>query len=188
MPDAKILPQHVDNGVQAVAALHAEHRDRATRLQRFIAAATDRAGRPAFPIAVMTVVAGWVALNLGLSAAGRPPVDAPPFPWLQGVVSLTALTMTTLVLATQRRDDELASHREQLTLELAILNEQKAAKIIDLLEELRRDSPQTRDRVDREAEAMAAAADPHAVLDAIKDRHESLAPAAARAPASRTPP
>jgi hypothetical protein len=30
---------------------------------------------------------------------------------------------------TQRRDDELASHREKLTLELAILSEQKAAKI-----------------------------------------------------------
>jgi hypothetical protein len=30
---------------------------------------------------------------------------------------------------TQRRDDELASHREKLTLELAIVSEQKAAKI-----------------------------------------------------------
>ena len=38
-----------------------------------------------------------------------------------------------------KREDELATRREQLTLQLAILSEQKAAKIISLLEELRQD-------------------------------------------------
>ena len=81
-----------------------------------------------------------------------------------------------LILTTQRREDQLAGYREQLTLELAILSEQKSAKIISLLEEMRRDSPTLRNRVDEEAAAMSVAADPQAVLDAIKETDvESLA-------------
>jgi uncharacterized membrane protein len=70
----------------------------------------------------------------------------------------------------------LASCREQLTLDLAILGEQKSAKIIELLEELRRDDPTIRNRVDHDAAAMSAPADPQAVLDAIKDSHAGAEP------------
>ena len=77
------------------------------------------------------------------------------------------------ILTTQRREDQLAGYREQLTLELAILGEQKSAKIIALLEEMRRDSPTLRNRVDEEATAMSVAADPQAVLDAIKETEDS---------------
>jgi uncharacterized membrane protein len=56
-------------------------------------------------------------------------------------------------------------------LELAILSEQKTAKVIQLLEESRRDNPLIRDRVDQEADAMAQPADPQSVLDAIKETH-----------------
>ena len=79
-----------------------------------------------------------------------------------------ALYMTTLILATQRREGELAGHREQLTLELAILSEQKTAKIIAMLQALRVDDPHTPDVRDPEAEIMAEPADPQAVLDRIK--------------------
>ncbi len=77
--------------------------------------------------------------------------------------------MTVMILSTQRREDELAGHREQLTLQLAILGDQKAAKIIELLEELRRDHPSIHDRVDHDANAMSKPADPEAVFDAIKE-------------------
>jgi uncharacterized membrane protein len=82
-----------------------------------------------------------------------------------------SLYMVVLILATQRREYQLAQLREQLTLELAILSEQKTAKVIQLLEESRRDNPLIRDRVDHEAEAMAQPADPQSVLDAIKEIH-----------------
>jgi uncharacterized membrane protein len=54
-----------------------------------------------------------------------------------------------------------------LILELAILSEQKIAKVIQLLEESRRDDPNIRDRRDPEAETMGQAADTRSVLDAI---------------------
>jgi uncharacterized membrane protein len=77
--------------------------------------------------------------------------------------------MVVLILATQRREDQLAQHREQLILELALLSEQKTAKVIELLEEFRRDSPLIHNRVDRQADSMAQPADPQQMLDAIKE-------------------
>ena len=119
------------------------------------------------------LVVGWIALNLGLSAFGRTPIDEPPFFWLQGAVTLSALYMSVLILTTQRREDKLAGLRDQLTLELSILSEQKSAKIIGLLEELRRDDPNISNRPDERAKALATPADPNAVLDALKDTQGS---------------
>jgi uncharacterized membrane protein len=95
--------------------------------------------------------------------------DSPAFPWLQGAGELAAILITTLVLMSQRRKDELSELREQLTLELAIMTEQKGAKLIALLEEMRRDNPLLANRVDTEADDMSIAADPEAVLEAFKD-------------------
>ncbi len=100
-------------------------------------------------------------------AFGRQPLDEPPFFWLQGAVTLTALYMAVFILTTQRRENKLAGLREQLTLELSILSEQKSAKIIGLLEELRRDDPSISDRSDEMRRAFNVA-DPIAVLDALQ--------------------
>ena len=56
-----------------------------------------------------------------------------------------------------------------------ILGERKTAKIIDLLEEMRRDNPLVRNRVDDTAAAMAKPADPGAVLSAIEEVHRTIA-------------
>jgi hypothetical protein len=47
------------------------------------------------------------------------------------------------------------------------LGEQKTAKVIELFEEFRRDSPLVQNRVDQQADAMARPADPQQMLDAI---------------------
>lgn len=172
-----ILPAHIEQTVEAIARLHDEHHQQATPFQRFTAGLTASAGRPAFIAWLTLAVVGWLLLNILLAASGRQPLDPAPFAWLELVVSVAALYMTILILSTQRRDDELANHREQLTLELAILGDQKAAKIINLLEELRRDAPSIRDRVDHDASAMSTPTDPQAVLQAIKRKHQTGQPA-----------
>jgi uncharacterized membrane protein len=136
--------------------------------------ATALLGHPAFLGAVTFVVIFWIIANLVLQWMGRVPFDAPPFPWLGEGITLMALYMSGLILMTQRRADELASNRERMTLELSILSEQKAAKIIELIEELRHDSPEIRDRVDDEALAMATRSDPHAMLEAIENKHREM--------------
>lgn len=54
-------------------------------------------------------------------------------------------------------------------LQLNLLSEQKIAKIIALLEELRTDLPEVVDRHDPEAAVMQDAADPIAVLEALQE-------------------
>ena len=174
--DAPILPAHIEQTIQAIAKLQSDHHQEAGTLQRSVERLTAWIGRPRF-IALLTALIGlWVTLNLTAVWLGAVPWDPPPFGWLQGLLGVLALYVTVLILTTQRREDQLAGYREQLTLELAILSEQKTAKIIALLEEARRDNPNLRNRIDEEAAAMAVAADPHAVLEAIKDSEDTVVP------------
>jgi uncharacterized membrane protein len=165
------LPDHVEETVRAIEQLRAEHQDKATPAERHVDSVTALFGRPGFVGVLILFVLSWVGVNLALLDRGLAAFDVPPFPWLEGALTLTALFLAALILTTQRRADRLASHREQMTLQLALANEQKTAKIIALLEELRRDSPQIKDRVDTEADAMATRADPRAVSEAIKESH-----------------
>ena len=167
-----LLPAHIEETIRSIARLHGEHHQNATPLQRAVDRITALLGRPRFIGVLTAIAAGWIILNLLAAALGYRPIDPTPFSGLGGAVSLVSLYIVVLILATQRRENQLAQLREQLTLELAILSEQKTAKVIQLLEESRRDNPLIRNRVDQEAEAMAQPADPQSVLDAIKEIHD----------------
>ena len=69
-----------------------------------------------------------------------------PFHWPQGIIALGALLTATVVLTKQNRLAKLAEQRAHLDLKVTLLTEQKAAKLIDLLEELRRDLPNVKNR------------------------------------------
>ena len=167
----RILPPHIEETVRAIADLHADHHRQATPLQRIVDRLTALVGRPGFILGITAASAVWIAANLLASRLRAEPLDPPPFPWLAMATSLAALYVTALILSTQRRENALAQLREQLTLELAIVSEQKTAKVIELLEEMRRDSPHLKNRVDAEADAMAVPADPTSVLEAIRETH-----------------
>jgi uncharacterized membrane protein len=165
--------KHVEGTVRALAHLRNEHERTATALQRFMGRFTKRAAGPGFLLLLTALLILWISVNSALLFLGRKPIDEPPFFWMQGAVSLAALYMTVLILATQRRENELASHHEHLSLELAILSEQKTAKIIALLEELRHDHPDIHNRIDREAVALSEPTNPQSVLETIKNRSQS---------------
>ena len=162
------LPAHSEAAIRAIAGIHAEHRQKSSNLQRGINRITSILGRPGFTPIVTLVVVAWIGFNLIVAAAGHRAPDPPPFDYLFGAVSLAAFYMTGLILATQRHENELAAQRDQLTLQLTILNEQKSAKLIELVERLRLDHPDIANSSDEEAEIMASPADPAAVLNAIK--------------------
>ena len=166
-----ILPAHIEDTIRSIAQLHAAHHHDATPLQRAADRMTRFLGRPRFIGLLTAVVLAWICINLLTSALGYPTFDPPPFAWLGLAATLVSLYMVVLILTTQRREDQLAQHREQLTLEVAIVSETKTAKIIALLEEMRRDNPLLPNRVDEQATEMAEPADPQSVLDAIKQSH-----------------
>jgi uncharacterized membrane protein len=167
------VPHHIQQTINTIAGVHVRHRRQASRAYRFVEGAVAWVPRPGF-IALLTVfVTGWVAANLVLAPKGRA-FDPPPFPILQDIGTLAALYIMVLILITTQREKEIGEDREQLTLELAILSEQKSAKIIQLIEEARRDNPLIGDRHDAEATELSVPADPEAVLDAIKDTHGQM--------------
>ncbi len=171
---SSIPPIHIEETIQSIAGLHAEHHANATNHQRLVDRITTLLGSANFIGALTVFVVGWVILN-GLAAAlGYRALDPPPFAWMESAASLASLYLVILILTTQRGDDRLTQRRELLNLELTILSEQKIAKVVALLEELRQDSPHLHDRVDELAEAMSQPADPQSVIDAIKEtRSES---------------
>ncbi len=183
--DATRVPPHVEQTVAAIAELHAAHYREAGALQKIVSAATATVARPRTLGFITLAILGWLVLNLALTAAGRGAPDPFPFPLLSAIVSTLALYLAAMILIAQRHDDELATRRDQLTLELAILSDQKSAKIIALLEEFRRNDPNQGDDRDEVAEALAEPADPQAVLEAIKAAHGDVATRAAAGPADQ---
>jgi len=163
------LPPHIAAVVRSIAQLHTSYRSSATPLQRFLTGITAAVVRPWFLAALSISVITWAGLNLVVMARDGSAIDPPPFAWLQIALSLGSLYMMLLVYATQRHDDRLAELREQLTLELAVLNEQKTAKMIELLEEFRRDLPIIENRTDPQANELAKPVDPQAVVEAIQE-------------------
>ncbi len=163
------FPDHIEQTVQAIARLHAAHQRSATPLQRVVDRMTAIVAHPSFVAGVTVTVVVWIGGNLALRRAVGWAFDKGSFPWLQGAGELAAIYITALILMSQKRKDELSELREQLTLELAIITEQKGAKIVALIEELRRDSPQLLNRVDSQADAMATPTDPEAMADAIRE-------------------
>jgi uncharacterized membrane protein len=102
--------------------------------------------------------------------------DPAPFFWLQGIIGLSALVTATIVLTRQNRLARLAEQRAHLDLKVTLLTEQKVAKLIDLLEELRRDLPNVLDRHDSHALALRQSLGPVDVLAALDEGKESGRP------------
>jgi len=179
MPQSRIdVPPHVAETVQAIALLHAEHHRKSTLAERIIDRATALVGKPGFLLLLAMAVCFWVAANGLLTLNGRFAPDPPPFAWLEITLTAVALVIAVMILTSQTRADRFANLREQMTLEATLLTEQKTRKIIELLEELRRDSPEIPDRQDIEADQMATKADPHEVLAVIEEVAQGTAVAA----------
>lgn len=158
------LSQHVAHTVETVASVHSRVQGQVTRHQRAIDVLTAALGRPRTLYIIIGIVAGWCIGNSLLTS----PIDPPPFFWLQGSMGLSAILMATVILITQNRQTREAEQRAQLDLQVNLLVEKKVAKLIDLIEELRRDLPNVKNRVDEAANAMTKTVDAVAVLSALE--------------------
>ncbi|BDI29574.1 hypothetical protein CCAX7_16250 [Capsulimonas corticalis] len=162
----------ISQNIDAVVAMHALAEQQVDPHQRGVESLTSWLGRPQFFYGILVGVSVWMIFNTFAFRLGLRERDEPPFFWLQGIVGLCALLMTTVVLITQNRQGKLAERREQLDLQMSLLTEQRTAKIIDLLEELRRDMPTVHNRVDLEAQALIKTVDPQEVLAALEIKLE----------------
>jgi uncharacterized membrane protein len=164
MPEANL-----DQNIDSVLEVRKREREQRSSGQRFVERISLVIGRPLYLVALFLFVAGWIAYNFLAARWGRTPFDRPPFPILDGVLSFAALISTTVVLIAQDRLTRIEQQHAHIALQVNLMTEQKATKIISLLEELRRDLPMVKDRYDPQAASLAQKTDALDVLSAIEE-------------------
>jgi uncharacterized membrane protein len=176
--------EQIGQNISAVLDFYTRENEKISFWQRAVETLSGMIGQPAFLAVTLLFVAVWTLGNVALKRLGMPDFDPPPFLWLQGLVGLAALLTTTIVLTRQNRLAKLEEQRAHLDLKVTLLTEQKAAKLIDLIEELRHDLPNVKDRADPEAASLKQSMNPDLVLAALDER--TLAEEATVAPAEPT--
>jgi uncharacterized membrane protein len=169
------LTDILDQDIEAIVAMRLHAERKVSRHQRAIERVTSALGRPLAVYLIVLFVAFWVLMNTCSRVLGLSTFDAPPFAWLQDLVSVSALLMTLVVLATQNRQARLAEQRRHLDLQINLLTERKVSKVIAMLAELRHDLPLVRTRLDLEAEVMKEPVDPHTALTALNQTLQEAA-------------
>jgi uncharacterized membrane protein len=162
----------ISQNIAAVLEFYERAEQKISGSQRILERLSEFVGRPLFLGITLIFVALWIAVNVGTHQLGGVEFDPAPFFWLQGIIGLGAMLIATTVLAKQNRLARLADQREHLDLKVTLLTEQKAAKLIHLLEELRRDLPNVRNRHDSDAVALQQSMNPDLVLAALDERGE----------------
>lgn len=176
-PDSRDKPDESERdqtsqNIEAVLEFYTREDQKISRSQRILERISHFTGQPAFLGIILSFVALWILANVVLRRFGMAKFDPEPYFWLQGIVGLGALLTATVVLSKQNRFAKLAEQREHLDLKVTLLTEQKVAKLIDLLEELRRDLPNVKDRHDPEAAVLKQSMNPELVLAALDERSE----------------
>ena len=167
--DPGSLSEHIGQNIASVVALQRREWDTVSVSQRRVERISRFMGRPVYLIALLAIVACWVAFNSTAEDLGLKPFDAPPYAILNDLMSLVALVTTTIVLIAQNRQAKLEQQHTHLDLQVNLLTEQKVTKLIHLLEELRHDLPMVKDRHDETAAAMQEGANTAQVLSAIEE-------------------
>jgi uncharacterized membrane protein len=162
------LPPSVNENIGTIAEFYARHEEHASTTQKVVEKIALFLGSPGYVAGNVVFIVIWIAGNLLATDIGWTQIDEPPFFWLQGFIALNAFVISTTVLIRQNRMSKLADHHAHLDLQVNLLTEEKTSKIIALLEELRRDMPDVRNKTDHEAEELAKHADAKAVLSAIE--------------------
>ena len=160
----------ISQNIEAVLEFYAREEQKISGSQRTLERVSGFIGQPVFPGVILLFVALWIVANTAMRHFGMTEFDPAPYFWLQGIVSLGAFLTATVVLTKQNRLAKLAEQRAHLDLKVTLLTEQKAAKLIDLLEELRRDLPNVSNRHDPEAAVLKQSMSPDLVLAALDER------------------
>jgi len=173
----EVVSGQVSHNIEAVLDLYQREDEQVGGTQRLVETISRAVGRPRFLGCIIAFVVMWIGFNLAAPRLGFVQWDAPPFFWLGGIVSLGALLTSTAVLIKQNRLAHFDEQRAHLELQVSLLTEQKTTKLIQLIEELRRDLPMVKDRLDAEAEALKLPTDPEQVLATMDEMREAGAQA-----------
>jgi uncharacterized membrane protein len=168
-PPGELNLDQISQNIEAILDFYAREEQKISASQRFLERLSGFIGQPIFLGIILLFVLIWISANCLAPQFGLIEFDPAPFSWLQGLVTLSALLTSTIVLIKQNRLARMDEMRAHLDLKVTLLTEQKAAKMIDLLEELRRDLPNVKNRDDSHAAALTQAMNPDLVVAALEE-------------------
>jgi uncharacterized membrane protein len=169
----------IRRNIAALADMQRRDDERRTRTDRVADAVTRFSGSMAFVYLHVAWFGLWIALNEGLlESFGLRPFDEFPFGLLTMIVSLEAIFLATFVLISQNRMTRASEKRAELELQVNMLAEQKAAKTLEMLDQLTRQLDQIRRfsfERDPEIDALKVSPEPGDVLRVIEEVSERAA-------------
>jgi uncharacterized membrane protein len=164
----------ISQNIETILEFYARDEQKLSPSQRVLETISGSVGRPLYLGFIVLLAALWILGNVIAHRMGYAELDPAPFFWLQGLVGLGALLTTTVLLIKQNRLANLEERRAHLELQVNLLTEQKTTKLINLLEELRRDLPNVRNRHDPEAAALQQPTDAEQVLAELDERRDAV--------------
>ncbi|MBF2062820.1 MAG: DUF1003 domain-containing protein [Calothrix sp. C42_A2020_038] len=166
--DIDQLPENVLKNIEIIISLHSQHQRNVPVHQRILEKIAAVFGKPWFLYTELIFFMTW-GICSHLANIGAIPGDFPRFDLHEQGIDVASLLISTGVLIYQTRQEELGSKHSHLMLQLNLLTEQKVAKLISLVEELRADLPNVKNRYDPEAKVMQQRTDPKVVLDILQE-------------------
>ncbi|WP_310490058.1 DUF1003 domain-containing protein [Chamaesiphon sp. VAR_69_metabat_338] len=161
-----LVPEQVIKNIEAITSHQERYQAQATTAQRLLAKLVSIFGTPEFLYFQVIFFIIWEICGHLVDLHILPPT----FPQLdlrEQWLDLASLFISTGVLVYENRQEKVSEDRSHLMLQLNLITEQKIAKLIALVEELRTDLPNVKNRDDEEAELMKQATDPQAILEVI---------------------
>jgi uncharacterized membrane protein len=145
---------------------------------RIADAITDFTGSMAFVYVHVAWFGIWIILNIGLVHIPYiTEFDHFPFSFLTMVVSLEAIFLSTFVLISQNRLASASEKRAELDLQVNLLAEQKATKVLEMLDQITSQMDSVGKRFnfkpDPEVQALKVSPEPEEVLQVIEETVKS---------------
>ena len=148
-PTSKVHETNIDT----VVRLEAEEEKRLSGTDRIFEAIGEFVGTATFVAVQLVWVSGWILINSGLFSSFSP-FDLFPFPFLSMILALEAVLLTGFVLIRQNRMADKADQRSHLALQINLLAEKEATKVIQLLQRISRHMGIEEDVSDRESREL----------------------------------
>lgn len=118
--------------INTIARLEKEFLEHRTPLERLGDAIGSFVGTMTFVSLHVALFAAWFLVNLKL-IPGLPAFDPYPFMFLSMAVSIEGVLLTTFVLMKQNRMSKRADQRNQLNLQVDMLSEREATRMLQML-------------------------------------------------------
>lgn len=164
----------VRKNTAAIAEMQRKVTEARTLGGRIADSITDFTGSMAFVYVHVVWFAAWILLNIGwIHLPHISEFDKFPFSLLTMIVSLEAIFLSTFVLISQNRLAAASEKRAELDLQINLLAEQKATKVLEMLDQITEQMDRVGGRFnfkpDPEVKALKVSPEPEEVLQVIEN-------------------